>query len=168
MYCPNCGNKNSQDQKYCRSCGLGLEKVVQTLTEQLPTRKDLSIEQQKERFERLGVAALGIFGLGILSFVLYGIIYKVMITQGNVLAGLGYLGIVLVLGCGLLSVVLFAKANELKDAKAKREIRQPGELAPDGATRELSPERHTPPVFSVTDRTTELLAANLKDENRSS
>ena len=168
MYCPNCGNKNSQDQKYCRSCGLGLEKVVQTLTDQLPTTKDLSIEQQKERFERLGVAALSIFGLGILSFVLYNIIYKVMITQGKVLAGLGYLGIVIVLGCGLLSAVLFAKAHELKEAKPKREIRKPGELAAEGATRELLPEAHPAPVFSVADRTTELLAANLKDEKESS
>ena len=166
MYCPNCGNKNSEDQKYCRSCGLGLEKVVQTLSEQLPTKKDLSIEQQKERFERLGVAALSVFGLGILSFVLYNIVYKVMITQGKFLAGLGYLGIVLVLGCGLLSVVLFAKANELKEAKSKRAIREPGELAPEASTRELLPEAHTAPAFSVADRTTELLASNLKDEKK--
>ena len=70
MYCPNCGNQNSADQKFCRSCGLGLQKVVQTLSEQLPTKLDVSLQQKKERFEKLGVAALSVFGLGILIPIL--------------------------------------------------------------------------------------------------
>ena len=30
MYCPNCGKTNSPEQRFCRSCGLGLEKIVQS------------------------------------------------------------------------------------------------------------------------------------------
>src|SRR5688572_27291947 len=120
MYCPNCGNQNSTDQKFCRSCGLGLQKVVQTLSEQLPTKLDVSLQQKKERLEKLGVAALSVFGVGAAIPVLYGIFYKMMYTQGKVIAGLGLLALIIVLGCGLLSVILFAKANEVKELPANR------------------------------------------------
>ena len=167
MYCPNCGNKNSVDQRFCRSCGLGLEKVAQSLTEQLPTKTKLSLAQQKERYERLGVAALSVFGFGVLSFILYSVFYKLMISQGKVLAGLGVLGLLIVLGCGLLSVILFAKANEVKEAPAPRDVKEPAELPSERPTQELLPESHPAPVFSVTDRTTELLAVKREDDQES-
>jgi len=160
MYCPNCGNQNSADQKFCRSCGLGLQKVAQTLSEQLPTKLDVSLQQKKERLEKLGVAALSVFGVGVAIPVLYGIFYKMMYTQGKFIAGLGLLALIIVLGCGLLSVILFAKANEVKETPAKGPLPNKPELQPQADTREL-PEHSAPetPVFSVTDRTTELLRA---------
>jgi predicted amidophosphoribosyltransferase len=36
MHCPNCGKKTNTEHKFCRSCGLPLEKVAQILAEQLP------------------------------------------------------------------------------------------------------------------------------------
>ena len=158
MFCPNCGNQNSTDQKFCRSCGFGLQKVAQTLSEQLPTKLDLSRQQKKERFEKLGVAALSIFGAGVAIPILYGIFYKMMYTQGKVIAGLGLLALIIVLGCGLLSAILFAKANEVKEMPAKRRLPDQTELPPQADTREL-PRHSAPetPVFSVVDRTTELL-----------
>src|SRR5687767_14913025 len=163
MYCPNCGNQNSADQKFCRSCGLGLQKVAQTLSDQLPTKLDLSLQQKKERFEKLGVAALSIFGVGVLIPILYGIFYKLMYTQGQIMAGLATLAGMIVVGCGLLSVILFAKANEVKEIPAKRSLPDQPELHPQADTREL-PEHSAPdtPVFSVADRTTELLFAGKK------
>src|SRR5688572_19799160 len=137
MYCPNCGNQNSADQKFCRSCGLGLQKVAQTLSEQLPTKLDVSLQQKKERFERLGVAALSIFGVGVLIPILYGIFYKLIYTQGKITAGLLTLAALIVMGCGLLSVILFAKANEVKETPADRPLPDPPELHPRADTREL-------------------------------
>lgn len=159
MYCPNCGNQNSADQKFCRSCGLGLQKIAESLGEQLPTKRDMSLQQKKERFEKLGVAALSVFGVGAAIPILYGIFYKMMYTQGKVIAGLGLLALIIVLGCGLLSVILFAKANEVKETPAKRPLPEQPELHPQADTREL-PEHSAPetPVFSVADRTTELLS----------
>ena len=161
MYCPNCGNQNSADQKFCRSCGLGLQKVAQTLSEQLPTKLDVSLQQKKERLEKLGVAALSVFGVGVAIPVLYGIFYKMMYTQGKVIAGLGLLGLIIVLGCGLLSVILFAKANEVKELPANRPLT--GALDKPAEDRDLLKEAASrPPTFSVTDRTTELLAEETK------
>jgi hypothetical protein len=34
MHCPDCGARATANQKFCRSCGFSLEKVVQLLAEQ--------------------------------------------------------------------------------------------------------------------------------------
>ena len=162
MFCPNCGNKNSVDQRFCRSCGLGLEKVSQSLTEQLPNASALSLQQQKEKFERLGMAALSVFGLGVGIFILYLVFYKLMVTQGKVLAALGVLGFLIVIGCGLASVILFAKANEVKEVPATRI--DPAELLPERSTQELISEVKLASLYSVTDRTTNLLPVENEKE----
>ena len=164
MFCPNCGNKNSVDQRFCRSCGLGLEKVSQSLTEQLPNASALSLRQQKEKFERLGMAALSVFGLGVGIFILYSVFYKLMVSQGKVLAGLGVLAFLIVIGCGLASVILFAKANEVKEVPAPGT--NPAELSPERSTQELLREAKAAPLYSVTDQTTNLLPVqNEKDQS---
>ena len=50
MHCPNCATKASGEQKFCRSCGLRLEKVYQLLSDELSTA-DLHIENKIRRFE---------------------------------------------------------------------------------------------------------------------
>ena len=152
MYCPNCGNKNSREQKFCRSCGLGLEKIAQSLTEQIPTTVERSLAERKERLERFGVAALCVFGLPVLGYLLYSAFTKLMVSQGPFLAALILLGAVVVVGCGLLSAILFAKANELKETPAPRDLEEP-------AIRETGKllDAHHAPAFGITDRTTDLL-----------
>ncbi len=162
MYCPNCGTKTSSDQKFCRACGLGLEKIALSLFEQLPTKVDESLQARKERFEKLGVAALSVFGLGVLSFLLYSVGYKLMVTQGNLIAGLAIIGFVIMMACGLTSVVLFAKAKEVGEQAAKRQLPQNLSGASE-STKELLSEGHFEPVPTVTDRTTELLVVEKRD-----
>ena len=160
MFCPNCGTKTSIDQNFCRACGLGLEKIASSLTEQLPTKPNLSLQNQKERFEKLGVAALSVFGLGLLIFIGYAIGYKMIVSQGDVFSGLAFLGFIIMIACGLASVVLFAKANETGQEATKR---KPQELPSTESTKELLTEGHFEPIPSVTDRTTELLTVEKRD-----
>ena len=157
MYCPNCGNKNSTDQKFCRSCGLSLEKSAQSLAEQLPSPAVKSLEERREKLERLGVASLSVFGLGIFGFLFYGIFIKLLPIYGALIAVLAVLGTAIFIGSALVSVILFAKANELKEASAKPRIGSgtPAKL-PDVTTAEL-PDSVEQPVLSVTERTTNLL-----------
>lgn len=162
MYCPNCGNKTSADQKFCRSCGLALEKVASALSEQLPNSLSENLHEKAERLEKLGVAALSVFGLTILGFTAYGIFFKLMITQGKIIAGLVTLGTIFVIGCALLSVILFAKANEIKAASSKRRLEEQTKLDGSIDTTELLAEAGEQPMFSVADRTTELLFAETK------
>ena len=163
MFCPNCGAKTGIEQKFCRACGLGLEKIALSLSEQLPIRPDDHLMSQKEKFERWGVAALSVFGVGLLSIILYNIIFKMMITQGNVVAGLAALGFLLIGGCGLLAAILFAKAKEAEQAAGKRRLETADAEIVATPTRELLPEGHLEPVPSVTDRTTELLYTEKED-----
>jgi hypothetical protein len=159
MFCPNCGNKSSTDQKFCRSCGLGLEKVTETLAAQLPVKVDENLLEQKDKLEKWGVAALSVFGLGVLGLFLYGIGSKLMLTQGKVVGGLALLGLLIMIGCGLLSVYLFARAREVEQSKASRPILQPDEFNRNEITRELLPAGQFEHIPSVTERTTELLTA---------
>ena len=156
MYCPNCGAKTSTEQKFCRSCGLGLEQIALSLTEQLPTRADENALSEKERFERLGMAALSVFGVGVLGVLLYLIVYVKMIVQGKIFAGLALLGMLIFMAFGLLAAIMFAKAKEAEQSAGKRRT-QHVEPSP---TRELLSEGHFEPVPSVTDRTTELLSVD--------
>ena len=159
MYCPNCGTKTSIDQNFCRACGLGLEKIALSLTEQLPARVDQSLQARKDRLEKMGVAALSVFGLGVLSFLLYSIGYKLMMSQGNIVAGLAIIGFVIMIACGLTSVVLFARAKEL----GEQTKRQPQAELSNGTTKELLSEGHFEPVPTVTERTTELLVVEKRE-----
>ena len=159
MYCPDCGSKNLTGQRFCRSCGLGLEKISQSLTEQRPTKRDESLQQRKEALEKLGVAALSVFGVGIVSFIVYTLFFKLLASQGSLWAALITFVVVLVVGCGLLSVILFAKANELKELPAN--LNEQKELSSQ-KTGELRTEGNPQPVFSVTDRTTNLLPVEKK------
>lgn len=166
MFCPNCGAKTSIEQKFCRACGLGLDKIALSLTEQLPTRPDEHLMSQKEKFERLGMLLLSVFGLGVLVLIAYGVIYKFMITQGKWWGGLALLGFIIMGACGLLSTVLFAKAKEAEEAAGKRRLEAKDAAVIGSPTRELLPEGHLEPVPSVTDRTTELLHVEKKDTQR--
>ena len=159
MYCPNCGTKTSIDQNFCRACGLGLEKIALSVTEQLPARTNQSLQARKDRLEKMGVAALSVFGLGVLSFLLYSIGYKLMMSQGNIVAGLAIIGFVIMIACGLTSVILFARAKEL----GEQTKRQPQAELSNGTTKELLSEGHFEPVPTVTERTTELLVAEKHD-----
>ncbi|HWN09692.1 MAG TPA: zinc ribbon domain-containing protein [Pyrinomonadaceae bacterium] len=163
MYCPNCANKVSLDQRFCRSCGLALDKIAQSLGEQLPTTVSENLLAKKDKLERLGVAALSVFGLGVLGLILYGIVYQMMIMRGRILGGLALLGLVILGVCGLLSVVLFEKAEELKKTATQHRLPQPAELPEPATTAKLLPESHLEPLPSVTERTTDLLFAEKKD-----
>lgn len=165
MFCPNCGNQTSTEQKFCRACGLGLEKIAQSLGEQMPARMDQSLLARKERLEKLGVGALSVFGLGVLGFLLYAVGQK-LLAQGSLLAVLAMVGLVIMLGCGLLSAILFARAKELGEQASKRQP-QPNEIETSGSTRELLSEGRFEPVPTVTDRTTELLFAEKRDTKKS-
>jgi hypothetical protein len=157
MYCPICSTKISLDQKFCRSCGFGLEKIAQSVSEQLPTKLDENLQKRKNKLERLGVVALSVFGLGLLGLFLYMVGYKLMLSQGKIMAALGVLGLLVILGSGLLSVFLFAQAKEVQEASGKRRLQQPDETPEASVTSKLLRECHLEQMPSVTERTTELL-----------
>ena len=163
MYCPNCGKATSIDQNFCRSCGLSLEKIAVSLSEQRPAKLDESLRAQKERLEKYGVAALSVFGLGFFGFVVYLIVQKIIAKGGDPLTLFGMLGFLLMVVCGLAAVILFARAKDLREKSSKL---QQQNLSSGNQTGQLLSEGHFEPVPTVTERTTELLTVDKRDTNR--
>src|SRR5437588_475394 len=85
----------SPQQKFCRACGFGLEKVAQLLEESGlfaagPEQPD-EIEARQRFVEKLAKIAFYVFattlGAGFLTLLGYGVVYKIMIESGNVIPG---------------------------------------------------------------------------------
>jgi hypothetical protein len=162
MYCPNCGTKTSIDQNFCRACGLSLEKTALSLSEQLPAKVDRSAQEQKERLEKFGFTLLCLFGAGVLILLL--ILMGQKLLDKGLLGILAMLAILILIVCGLGSVIIFARAKELDEKSSKR--RQSNLTSGSETTKELLSEGHFEPVPTVTERTTELLAVDKRDTNR--
>jgi hypothetical protein len=168
MYCPICATKVSVNQKFCRSCGFGLEKTAQLVSEQHPTELALNLRERKDKLERLGLIGLSIFGVGVLGFLLYLVGGKVLslLAQGKIFGAIALLALVAVLSCGLLSVLLFAQAKEIKEAPPRHRPDSPEENLEGAPTAKLLPENQREPISRVTERTTELLLAERKSSTK--
>jgi hypothetical protein len=164
MYCPICATKVSVNQKFCRSCGFGLEQTAQSVSEQHSTELALNLRERKNKLERLGVIALRIFGVGVIGFFLYLVGAKVLslVAQGQIFGAIALLALVAVLSCGLLSVLLFAEAKEIQETPRKHGPDSPEENLEGAPTAKLLPENQCEPIPSVTELTTELLRARRK------
>lgn len=159
MYCPNCGKTNSREQKFCRSCGLSLEKVVQSLVEQLPAADiDRKLRERQRKVERwAAILATGGISLLILA-VLWGIIYQIIIVKGQVAGGLVFLAFIVAL---IASALLFLyRESSLKASRMPSSESAPSLRA---ETAKLLPEPSLDPIPSVTERTTELLKVERKE-----
>ena len=157
MYCPNCGKTNSAEQKFCRSCGLSLEKAVQSLAEQLPGLElDKNLRERQLKVDRLITIVVGSAISIVLVGVLWGIIYGIIIVNGQVTVGLFMLAFIVgMILFGLLSMY----RDSLRKAAAKRQL---SEASPPlvADTGKLLSESRVEPIPSVTEHTTELLLKN--------
>jgi len=163
MYCPNCGKQNSAEQKFCRSCGLSLEKVVASLAEQLSASDfDKNLQERKRKVDRwlniTGGTAISI----VVGSVLWGIIYEIIIVNGEVLGGSIFLAFVV----GLILVALLAVYRDtLEKTSSKHKMLQSTLLKVDETAR-LSPGSGVEVMASVTEDTTELLTIERKGDTQ--
>jgi hypothetical protein len=170
MYCPNCGKDTPADQKFCRGCGLRLEKVALAIAEQLPASGHQSSPEEiarllrnRRRAERL-IAVLGGAGLSVLvATIILLIVFKIMIGRGEYLGGGAFLALVVAAASALLLVFY---RESLNASLARRGAPAEKSLPDTAPTARLLHESRIEPVPSVTDRTTELLAAEPRRDAR--
>jgi len=162
MFCPNCGSNNSTEQKFCRSCGLNLEKSAESLVEQMPNAQNPNLLKQTQQIEKFGNFALGGFGVVLLTAVgaiIYFIFSKMILSGANVLAGILIIAFFIFAVLSLIFVIL----NEsTKEKKAKINPVLADELTGAKDTGKLLEEKPFEPVSSVTENSTELLFAENK------
>lgn len=154
MYCPECGKVNSADQKFCRACGLSLEKVVKALADATPVADmDQQLVEKTRKVDRLMIAVAGTGFVTLLGLLVWGIIYKVIYVKGHLGQGIALLTLIL----GGIAFGVLAIYRDWLQRAALQHRQQTSELRPSVDTSKLLHESRLEPVPSVTDRTTELL-----------
>jgi hypothetical protein len=162
MFCPNCGKSTSVEQKFCRSCGLNLEKTAQSIAEQLPANNlDKNLLNKQRKVEHwIKIVASSAISLVTIS-ILWAIIYKLIIVKGEVLQGLVFLGFIL----GLITFALLVIYREsLLEKSATHLSSQTSSLPEADNNDKFLPESYAAPLPGVTERTTELLEIEKKNE----
>ena len=102
MYCPGCGKENSAEQRFCRSCGLSLLMISQTLAHELAATKsaDTPVEIVKREQKRWQSPLL--YGFFILVLGLTIIFFGKKVLAEQLVADMGTL--ISVLGAGLIAL----------------------------------------------------------------
>jgi len=162
MFCPNCGAKNSSEQKFCRSCGMNLEQTALTLADQFGAVRDVSSQSIDRFFENLGKVAFGGFGTVLvigLGFLLYTILTRFILDGSQVAFGV-FLFLFVIFASMSLCYVIYIESR--KDRRAFKHLEPSARdlSAPD--TGRFLKEPAEMPIPSVVEDTTDLLHVEAK------
>lgn len=162
MFCPNCSANNTTNQKFCRSCGLNLEQTASSLLVQFPNAEYAHLQKQERLLERFAHVVFTGFGLviaaGIIA-IIYAILSKMVFSGTQPFVGLLLIAFMIFAGLSLAYVVFAETLKEKRDKLKPRLNAKTSDLVP---PKQLSDDAAFQPVVSVTEDTTELLAAEKK------
>lgn len=171
MHCPKCGTPAVEVQKFCRSCGFGLEKVAQLLEESPATTSEIppsgenldKLQARLNRMDQLWQAGLVTLGGIFVTAICWAIIAKVMIAKGQFISGglflLFFLGIVVM---GLSALYLESQKQKLAARKKRMpETQQSDSGLNADTTNKLLADPGSSSAVSVIEDTTARLAEKI-------
>lgn len=153
------------DQRFCKSCGFGLQVVSDLMTGRMEGSQFIpttvgpgdSLEPRRRILERLGIGIFGVAGLTVLGAVIGGVVKGIIIEKGQVWSGIGIIAVLLgiVVGAGLLGYAEYLKRwkTQLRAERTSISQRTP-------ATARLPHESEVDTRASVTEHTTEFLVSS--------
>lgn len=154
MFCPNCG-KEANEQKFCRDCGLKVEKIFNVLVKEIEEREKTSLQKRDDLFRKLGFVSLSLlFGL-CFGFVFYLAVYYKFLVFGTEI--MGAIGLTAMFVLGILSLVFFNLPKFLNRREIQEEFSKDNEIEKARETEKLLSEGNFEPIPSVTENSTELL-----------
>ena len=158
MHCPDCGTKASGDQKFCRSCGMNLEKVHQLLADEL-TAIELGLQRKLRKVERwrnaVFMGALSSIAIVLISVFVREIKSGIENHSPELLPTVIGLAILIGLMATLFLVVYSTSLRERLTAARKR----PSEISEATPTTKLALDSGREGMASVTEHTTEFIEA---------
>jgi hypothetical protein len=151
MHCPNCGVEASAKQKFCRGCGLSLDRFAQLLAELLPDGEDENVARARRRL-RLLERALKIAGwtTGSALGILFTILGVLTMTLTHVGAGI----ILLLFGIGFIATMLVVSYQSSLNKKVSGSFPSQPTLPSAETTNKLLSEDQSRIAVSVTEQTT--------------
>jgi hypothetical protein len=162
MYCPKCAATVSDDQKYCRSCGLDLQIISQVFSIESRAIESTESEAARGRKERLRIRGT----ITLMSSLMIGCLIPICLGLFQDWPGLTPLILVL---SGLAGLSLFAGIILLTYVDSLRIIKKSSRPAPlprGVTTNQLAPIDQSESALNVTERTTDLLNAPLDKGSR--
>ena len=159
MHCPSCGTEAPVGKKFCRVCGLSLDRFAQLLAEVAPDNDDENVAQARLRLRQLEIA-IKIAGwvsgsaVGILVAVV-GVLTMIQSDKGG--------GIFLLLfGIGIIATMLvISYQSSLNNKISGRSTSQPA-LPSAETTNKLVSEDEPLIAMSVTEQTTAQLGEKIE------
>ena len=156
MHCPNCGTEASARQKFCRACGLSLDRFAQLLAEPPPDIEDKDVARARRRLRQLesGAKLTGcvvvLAAWLLLASVIAGIGVRAIISGDNTAVGL------MLLVLAGVSIAFESLVIYYASLHAKVTTRQPGRPAAPSVemTNKLLPEHQSQIAMNVTEHTT--------------
>jgi zinc ribbon protein len=159
MHCPNCGTEASAGQKFCRACGLSLDRFAQLLAELLPDGEDENVARARRRLRQLE-KALKIAGWtsGSALGILFAVLGVFMVTQVHVAGGI----VVLLFGVVLIATMLVMGYHSSLNKKVSERPPSQPTLPSTETTNKLPPEDQAQIAMSVTEQTTARLGEKIE------
>ena len=160
MHCPSCGTDTTLDQRFCRSCGMGLETVSQLVAahvspEMLKVEKSLCKKANERRMHYSLKWGMMSFILGMAMLFL---VKTIGLGKGFNLIG----GSLLFMAMGWMCYAVLSPMRDGSTASRKFPPRvRTSELPKTDITKELPAARIPVPVASITERTTQLISADV-------
>ncbi|HEU0175491.1 MAG TPA: zinc ribbon domain-containing protein [Blastocatellia bacterium] len=162
MHCPNCGAKAPAGQKFCRACGLGLERFAQLLAEPLPDGEDENVARARRRLRQLEKAVkIAGWTAGSALGILFAFLGVFMMTQVSVPGGI----VVSLFGVVVIATMLVMGYQSFLNKQVSG--RFPSQPTPQSAetTNKLLSEDQPGIAMSVTEQTTARLGEKIESRH---
>jgi hypothetical protein len=163
MHCPNCGTEASAGQKFCRACGLSLERFAQLLVELLPDGEDENVSRARRRLRQLE-RAIKIAGwtAGSALGILFAFLGVLTMIESHIGGGI----FLLLFGVGIIAAMLvISYQSSLNKKVSERPTSQPT-LQSAETTNKLLSENQPLIAMSVAEQTTAQLGEKIESRSR--